>query len=139
MIVTRTVLLATFSALILTTPALARDRHKIDDAPCDTPGAFDGDQELVAYHIFGPDTFEDMRAKPGADAQAAPDTGADPDDGDPPDDPDADSDDDDDGSNNQGCAEIMVTPYDLMIHAPDRASLPVVLRRRVAVQWGSRA
>lgn len=133
----RTVLLTAFSALILATPALARDRHKVDDTPCDAEGAFDGGQELVAFRVSGPDPFfEDQRAKAGGQ-QAAPDADADPDDSDSTDDPDADSG-DDDGSNNQGCAEIMVTPYDLMIHMPDRAPLPVVLRRRVAAQWGAR-
>jgi len=117
--------MAAFSCLILATPALARDRHKTDGEPCDTVGAFDSDQELVAFRASGPDYFEDQKAKP-AEQQAAPD--ADADDGDSADDPDADSDDDDESDGN-GCAEIMVTPYDLMIHAPDTQPLPVVLRR----------
>lgn len=125
--------MAAFSCLILATPALAAPghHHKAADAPCDADvGAFDETYEVVAFtqdHSYFP---QEEQARPDK-RQAAPDADDDSDDAD-----DAGSDDgDDDGdSGNQGCAEIMVTPYDIMIHAPDTQPLPVVLRREHLVR-----
>lgn len=122
--------MAAFSCLILATPALAHDRQKADGEPCDTPGAFDSAPELVAF-LTGPDYFP---APEEARPQAQPaDPDADDDDGDSADAPDADSEGEDGAT--QGCAEIMVTPYDLMLHGADKEPLPVVLWQRMPVLW----
>lgn len=123
----RMAVMAALSCLILATPALARDRHQTDDAPCDAEGgAFDQPYELVSF-ATDHDYFADAPQPPAADPKAAP--GADDEDDDSAEDPDADSEDDDDAQNPNGCAEIMVTPYDLMLHQPDQKPQWAALRR----------
>jgi hypothetical protein len=136
MMMTRTVLLAAFSTLILSTPAFAAPGdHKTGDAPCDADGgAFDQGYDPVAFRPDHNSFSQDQQALPGDDQQAAPDADAE-DDGDSADDPDADDGDEDAAPGNDGCAQIMVTPYDIMIHQPDRAPEWAALRRRVPVRW----
>lgn len=125
----RTVLLAAFSSLVLATPALAREHRSSADAPCDATGPFDGSYDPVAYlpdRNYFPD---DEQALPDSDEQAAPDAD---DEGDSADDPDSD-DDEDAAPDGEGCAQIMVAPYDVMIHPADTPALPVVLRREHVV------
>jgi hypothetical protein len=132
----RTVLLTAFSSLILAAPALAAPGHhqKAADAPCDADGPLDNVYDPVAFFPDRNYFPDDEQALPDGDEQAAPDAD---DDGDSADDPDADGD-EDAAPDGEGCAQIMVAPYDIMIRPPDQATMPVVLRRRVAVRWGDR-
>lgn len=130
MIVTRTVLLAAFSSLVLATPAFAapgRDHHTIDSTPCDADGPFDGGFELAAFHPERTYFPTAQQAAPDGE-QAAPDDGDEADQGDDPDEGDEDA-----NPDNEGCAEIMVAPYDVMIHPPEKPALPVMLRREHVV------
>lgn len=132
MIVTRAVLLTGFCSLVLTAPALAspaRERHHADASPCDADGPFDGGFDLAAFQRDRTYLPDDGQAAPD-DEQAAPDDGDEADQGDDP-----DGDDEDATPDSEGCAEIMVAPYDIMIHPPEGAPLRAMLRReRVAAR-----
>ena len=121
----RLALLAAFSSLALATPALAAPTDgeratRSGVAPCDGDGPFDQAYDTVALHR--------ARSYFAADVQAAPDDRdqADPD----ADEGDESAEEGEDGDRDEGCAHILVTPYDLLIRAPDTAPTPVTLPRR---------
>ncbi len=117
MIVTRTVVLTAISALFLATPAFAAPGQKmlrIDSAPCDAEGPLDGYYDLAAFHSDDSYFPDDEAAAPDADK----------------DDDSADDGDEDAAPDREGCATIMVTPYDFVIRPEDKSPEPVLLRRR---------
>ncbi|MES2443715.1 MAG: hypothetical protein V4574_12865 [Pseudomonadota bacterium] len=119
-------MLTAFSSLVLATPALAatRDHHATAIAPCDADTPFDGVFDTVAFRPDNGYFPDDEEAAPDSDEQAVPDEG---DEG--GDDPAAEGD-DEAAPDGEGCAEIMVAPYDLFIRPPEQSPAPAALRRR---------
>lgn len=127
MIATHTVLMAAFSSMVLAAPAFAApaDQRSTGIAPCDA-SPLDGYYEPVAFRPNDSYFPDDEEVLPDTDEQAAPGDDDEAEQGDAP----SAGGKDKDARDREGCADIMVAPYDFMVRPPETSPEPVTLRHR---------